>query len=98
MKRHFDLEISYKEKPIDVIVQCLSEESPLIYAVWPKDESLKHSFDDIYVLFTQTIKSGKAVPTVWHKVHYSKEVKSPNLDFEMAVWDGLSKHENIENP
>lgn len=30
-------------KSLEVTVQCLSEEFPLLYAVLPKDETLKHS-------------------------------------------------------
>ena len=97
MNRHFDIEILYKEKSLGVTVQCLSDELPLIYAVWPKDESLKHAFDNSYVLFSQQIKRKGKDLTTWHKVHYSKEVKLPDLDFEQAIWEELSKFENVEN-
>lgn len=97
MKNHFDLAISYNEQPMDVIVQCLSEGLPTIYAVWPKNESLKHSFDDTYVLFTKSLENGTKFPTVWHKVHYSKEVKSPDIVFEIAIWDKLSELECFKN-
>lgn len=85
-------------KSLEVTVQCLSEEFPLLYAVWPKDETLKHSFDDTFVLFTQNLVHSKGeLSTTWYKVHYSKDVKTPNLEFEMAVWNELSKLEIIEN-
>ncbi len=98
MNRHFELAIMYGEKPIEIIVQCLSEELPLMYAVWPKDEALKNSFDESFVLFTQnvTLKKGE-LPTTWNKVHYSKHAKSTNLEFEIAVWNELLKLESIDN-
>jgi hypothetical protein len=98
MGRHFDLTISYEKKSLEVTVQCLSEEFPLIYAVWPKDETLKLSFDNSFVLFTQyLVKRNREFPTTWRKVHYSKDTKSPNLKFELAVWNVLSELENFEN-
>jgi len=88
--KHFDCKISYKGSSLDIHVQCLSTESPLIYAVWPKDVELKQMFDNTYVLFSKSIKpSEEILPTTWHQVHYSKNVKSTDLDFELAVWNEL---------
>ena len=92
MKRNFDLSISYQGREISVAVQFLTSEDeyPIIFAVWPKDEFLKKEFDDTFVTFAVTSKPNKDTPpTIWHKVHYSKEVKSKNLEFEIAVWAEL---------
>jgi hypothetical protein len=98
MKSIFNLIILYEKRSLEVTVQCLSIENPFLYAVWPKDETLKNSFDDTYVLFTQNYdKSDGKLSITWSKVHYSKNVKTTNLNFEMAVWDELSKLENINN-
>ncbi len=91
---HFDRTILYKEDPLDVHFQCLSSETPMVYAVWPKDEKLKRLFDNTFVLFTKSIKSREeAQPTTWHQVHYSKNAKSADLDFEFSVWNELEKQE-----
>ena len=96
MENHFELEIMCFGKSIGVTIQRLSQELPLIYAVWPNDDFLKKSFDNEFVLFTRSLKGYETKSnTLWQKVHYSKGVKSFNLEFENAVWEVLERIENL---
>jgi hypothetical protein len=101
MTKHHDKQILYKDKLRKIHIQCLSEESPITYAVWLKEDTVKklldNNFDNSYVLFCKKSKNEKQLPnTIWHKVFYSENSIQIDPVFENLVWGVIDLIEDSE--
>lgn len=100
VKSHFELTVSYDSRDIKVVVQKLSTELPRkVYAVWPKDEELEKYLGKVNLYFIQEVeKKNNDKPIIWYKVKYDYESEDRNvrdIEFEFAVWEQLSKIDEI---